>query len=117
MKGQFYQNEPYGFGKTMGRKREKSPCRAICAFLTGRTSNPDYADIAISTIVSEAIHASNLLINELWKELPPPTTHMTAHSQPLHTLRAPSTFGKLSSIFEMVATMGTMHIKIGPVSK
>ena len=42
--------------------------RAICAILTGRTSNPDYADIAISTIVSEAIHASDLLITELWKD-------------------------------------------------
>lgn len=42
--------------------------RAICAILTGRTSNPDYADISISTIVSEAIHASDLLITELWKD-------------------------------------------------
>ncbi len=42
--------------------------KAICAILTGRTSNPDYADISISTIVSEAIRGADILLNELWEQ-------------------------------------------------
>ena len=59
--------------------------RAICAILTGRTSNPDYADISISTIVSEAIHASDLLITELWKDeqLTPPDTITQMNTVPI----------------------------------
>lgn len=72
--------------------------RAICAILTGRTSNPDYADISISTIVSEAIHASDLLITELWKDeqLTPPRYHHTDEHRP-HPLQPVGHYGHSES--------------------
>ena len=39
--------------------------RTICAVLTGRTSNPDFANIHISTILDEALQASDRLVDEL----------------------------------------------------
>ena len=94
--------------------------RAICAILTGRTSNPDYADIAISTIVSEAIHASDLLITELWKEeqsSPQIPSHRWPPFPTLHTRRALSTSGKPSISFENVQLgnqSGYITVKEGP---
>ena len=39
--------------------------RIICAVLTGRTANLDYANLDISTLVSEAIQASDLILDDL----------------------------------------------------
>ena len=42
--------------------------KAICAIITGRTSNPEYANISITTIVSEAIRGADILINKLCEQ-------------------------------------------------
>ena len=42
--------------------------RTICAIISGRCANPDFADTSISTIVSEALRGSDILLNELWKD-------------------------------------------------
>ncbi len=39
--------------------------RIICAVLMGRTANLDYANLDISTLVSEAIQASDLILDDL----------------------------------------------------
>lgn len=80
-----------------------------CLLRENSTSDPDYTDIAISTLVFEVL------------KVPTPSSPRYLHtddhpSQPLHTRRAPSTLGKLSSYFEIVLARRAMHIKNGVVS-
>ena len=52
--------------------------KAICAILSGRTSNPDYANVSITTIVSEAIRGADILLNKLCEQ------EQLTHQTPLH---------------------------------
>ena len=92
--------------------------RTICAVLTGRTSNPDFANIHISTILDEALQASDLLIDKLTERgtyCPP--NHIHSH-ETRHHLFTPIEPHRHSEICRGISKFRRpMHIKIGFVSK